>query len=335
VEAACALGLLEVRSRGRIGLGAKGAAIMGDAGIIQMIEHNALLYRALADPMALLRGETGTTELGRYFAYASTPDPASLSPAQTGPYTTLMSCTVEPLADEVFDAGVLPTRGTLVDVGGGDGHFAVLVAKRQPGLSCVIFDLPSVVDRAGRRIGAAHLSERVRVVSGDFHKAPLPESDVVTLVRVLLDHDDDSAAALLASIRRSLRPGGRVVIVEPLAGARDARGVGEVYFALYLAAMGQGRARRPEVIRELLASAGVVAGDAFECETVERVEESLTLFQDGQPREAGLIDLQHQPFEEPVVITDREAVFAIVIGAMLRMAGRDVAVRHGHLREPD
>jgi demethylspheroidene O-methyltransferase len=53
--AAKALDLLEARGEDRFGLGPLGAALIGNPGIVAMIEHHALLYQDLNDPVALLR----------------------------------------------------------------------------------------------------------------------------------------------------------------------------------------------------------------------------------------------------------------------------------------
>ncbi|WP_204279783.1 hypothetical protein, partial [Serratia marcescens] len=57
VRAAVALRLLETRSQGRVGLGPLGAPLAGNAGLTAMVEHHAVLYHDLADPLALLRGD--------------------------------------------------------------------------------------------------------------------------------------------------------------------------------------------------------------------------------------------------------------------------------------
>ncbi len=56
---------------GRFALADLGAAVIGNPGIAAMVEHHALLYADLADPVALLRGETGRTRLASYWPYAA------------------------------------------------------------------------------------------------------------------------------------------------------------------------------------------------------------------------------------------------------------------------
>jgi demethylspheroidene O-methyltransferase len=142
-------------------------------------------------------------------------------------------------------------------VGGGEGAFVTAAARRYPHLACTVFDLPPVAARGRRRLAEAGLAARVQAVGGDFDRDPLPAgADVATLVRVCLDHDDATVAALLRRVREALAPGGMVIVAEPFAGVRGAEAVGDVYFAYYLRAMGRGRARRADEIRALLQGAG-------------------------------------------------------------------------------
>src|SRR6478672_11782383 len=66
LDAAVSLQLLQRRSDGRYGLGSLGAALLGNPGVIAMIEHHAMLYSDLKDPIALLRGDVGAGQLAAY-----------------------------------------------------------------------------------------------------------------------------------------------------------------------------------------------------------------------------------------------------------------------------
>jgi demethylspheroidene O-methyltransferase len=258
LTAAAALKLVERRSGGRWGLGVVGGPLLASPGLAQMVEHNALLYDELRDPVAHLRRPAGQgSALSEYWPYVDAPRRNTLGAADVSGYSALMTATVSPVADELLDAVPLGERRALLDVGGGEGAFVTAAARRHPHLACTLFDLPPVAARARRRLAEAGLAERVRAVGGDFDRDPLPaDCDVATLVRVCLDHDDATVAALLRRVREALRPGGMVVIAEPLAGVKGAEAVGDVYFAYYLRAMGRGRARRADEFRALLEGAG-------------------------------------------------------------------------------
>jgi hypothetical protein len=73
LRAAAALRLVEERSGARWGLGPLGAPLLASPGIARLVEHNALLYEELRDPLALLRrpgGDRGTA-LAEYWPYAA------------------------------------------------------------------------------------------------------------------------------------------------------------------------------------------------------------------------------------------------------------------------
>ena len=85
----------------------------------------------------------------------------------------------------------------------------------------------------------------------------MPEgADIVSLVRVLHDHDDDRALLLLRAIRKAMRPGATLLISEPMSGTSGAEPMGDAYFGFYLLAMGSGRPRTVGEIRLLLQTAG-------------------------------------------------------------------------------
>jgi len=259
LRASASLGLVERRRGGRFGLGPLGAAFLGNPGVRAMVEHHRLLYRDLADPVALLRGEAGATELARFWAYASGV-PHELRDADVADYSSLMAASQSLIADQILDARPLDDRRCLLDVGGGDGTFLSAVAARAPHLRLVLFDLPAVAARARARLTDEAWAERVTTVGGDFFRDPLPEgADAVTLVRILHDHDDAQALAILRAVRRALPPDGVLLLAEPLAGTAGAEPVGDAYFGFYLLAMGSGRARTAAEIEGLLGSAGFAA----------------------------------------------------------------------------
>ena len=94
------------------------------------------------------------------------------------------------------------------------------------------------------------------MIGGDFKTDALPAgADLITLIRVIHDHDDAAALAILGVARRALPPGGTLLLAEPMAGTPGAESV-EAYFAFYLLAMGSGRLRRPAQLSDLLRQAG-------------------------------------------------------------------------------
>jgi demethylspheroidene O-methyltransferase len=256
LKAASALRLAEDRGGGRFGLGPLGAAVAGNPGIAAMIEHHAHLYADLADPVALLRGEKSTTALSAYWPYAGTATPSALGEDQVAPYSRLMALSLPLVAEEVLDAYPIARHRRLLDVGGGEGVFIAAAAARARELELGVFDLPAVADRARRRLEESEFADRATVFGGDFLTDPLPEgADLISLVRVILDHDDTNALRILKAVRKALSRDGTLLLGEPLAETPGAEAVG-AYFTFYLMAMGRGRPRSFDELKTLLTEAG-------------------------------------------------------------------------------
>lgn len=257
LEAAGSLRLVEERAEGTYGLGPLGSALLGNPAVGMMVEHHHALYADLADPVALLRGELETTELGRFWAYSRHAGASALESDDTRAYSDLMAASQGMIADQVLQAYPIRRHRRLLDIGGGAGAFATAALERHAGLRACVFDLPSVAEQARARFEQAGLGERGRAVGGSFLDDDLPSGhDLISLVRVLHDHDDDALRTLLRAVRRAIPPDGTLLIAEPMLGTRGAEPVTAAYFGFYLMAMGQGRARSPSVIGRLLRDAG-------------------------------------------------------------------------------
>lgn len=254
LRGAAALGLMEAVGRGWQ-TSRTGAALLGVPGLPQMIRHHAVLYRDLADPVALLRGE-GETELARFWPYVFGAG-AAADPGTASTYSDLMAETQGLVAEETLRAVSFAEATHVLDLGGGTGAFLSAVAGAAPDAQLTLFDLPAVLAGAEVRLAARGLAGRVRLVPGSFRDDPLPEgADTITLVRVLYDHADATVAALLAKVLAALPPGGRVVVSEPMSGGARPDRAGDAYFAFYCMAMQTGRVRSAARVGEMLRDAG-------------------------------------------------------------------------------
>ncbi len=118
-------------------------------------------------------------------------------------------------------------RGTrrLLDLGGGSGVFAIELARANPALEVVLFELPVACALAGPYLEAApDVRPRIRLRAGDFFTDPLPEGcDVALLSQILHDYTPGRCEELLRRLHAALAPGGRLLIHEKLV-AEDGSG---------------------------------------------------------------------------------------------------------------
>ena len=254
LRAAAALDLVQPLGAAWV-LGSAGAALLGNRGIAEMVAHHALLYADLADPVALLRRGGGGGALSGLWSYAESAGAGD--DEAVAAYSALMAASQPLIAEQVFDTYDFARHRKLLDVGGGEGAFLAEVGARVPRLHLSLFDLPAVGDRARRRLDSAGLANRVEIFGGNFLADALPDGhDLISLVRVLHDHDDEPALKLLRSIHAALLPGGTLLIAEPMAQTPGAAPAGDAYFGFYLLAMGSGRPRSPAEIAAMLRAAG-------------------------------------------------------------------------------
>ena len=251
-RAASSLDLLEARGQDGFALGPLGAALIGDRGITAMAQHHAMLYADMAKPLALLRGERDVTALEDFWGYARASDPAQLEAERVRAYSQLMADSQPMIAEQVLAAYRFDRHRHLLDVGGGTGAFLAAVHARYPEVERTLFDLPGVVANVD-----AAAPDAPHIAPGSFRADDLPRgADVISLVRIVHDHDDDVVLELLARARAALPDSGTLVIAEPMAGTPGAEPVGDAYFGFYLLAMGSGRARTRAEIDALLKASG-------------------------------------------------------------------------------
>lgn len=259
LDAAVAIDLLNRRGD-RYALGRLGAPMVGNTALAAMVEHHAALYADLRDPVALLRAEGSGSALARYWPYAAYPEAEALPARAVAEYSALMTASQPMVIDEVLAAYPLRRHRCLLDVGGGEGRFVAAAAETAPGLRCMVFDLPPVAELARRRLAGLGLQARVQVHGGSFFAGALPTgADIVTLLRVLFDHDDAHALQILRAAHAALPPGGTLLVAEPMAQAEGSHPPGDAYFAFYLLAMGRGRTRSAAELEALLREAGFEA----------------------------------------------------------------------------
>lgn len=256
LRAAAALGVIESVGDDLWMLGEQGVALTGNPGAIAMIRHHHLLYADLADPLSLLRGERSEPgALAGYWPYALGDGSEGENQAAVSPYSQLMAASQPMVADQVVHAWRFGQHRRMLDVGGGAGAFIAAVAKAAPALEFGLFDLPAVTAIGARQLGEQGV--KVTPHPGDFRNDAIPTGyDLITLIRILHDHDDDLAQSLLVKVRAALNSGDTLLIAEPMAGTPGAEAMADAYFGFYLLAMGSGRARTPREIGAMLDKAG-------------------------------------------------------------------------------
>jgi len=151
--------------------------------------------------------------------------------------------------------------GTLLDVGGGPGTWAITFCRFHPGLQATVFDLPTSEPIAVDNIAHVGMSERISFVGGDFLRDPLGRNfDVVWLSQVLHGEGPDNAARLVDNAARALAPGGLLLIHEFILNDHDDGPLFPALFSLnMLLGTDTGQSYSEGEISRMCSAAGLVA----------------------------------------------------------------------------
>lgn len=114
---------------------------------------------------------------------------------------------------DVFDWGGLRAGATVVDVGGGDGSFAVALAERFPALKHVVVqDVAGVVEQARAAVPEPLRGVITPVVADFFEPQTVKGAAVYFLRKILHDWPDEFAIRILQQLVPALEPGARILI---------------------------------------------------------------------------------------------------------------------------
>jgi predicted O-methyltransferase YrrM len=176
------------------------------------------------------------------------PEAARAFDAAFGGYTAMVSRAVAESLD-------FSRFRRIVDVGGGGGALLAAILAKAPDARGVNFDLGHVAARSRENLAKAGLADRCEAVGGDFFEAVPEGGDAYFLKMIVHDWDDARAIAILKNVKRAMKPGGSVFVVEqvvPVDGGAHAK-----LLDVNMLVMTGGRERTEDEYRALFAAAGL------------------------------------------------------------------------------
>jgi hypothetical protein len=181
-------------------------------------------------------------------------------PHRSSIFNAAMQSITERMRDAMVSAYDFSGIRSVVDVGGGRGTLIAALLKANPNLRGIILDLPAGLAESEAYLKGQGVFDRCEVMSGNFFESVPAGHDAYVLKHIIHDWGDEEATAILATCRKAMGAGARVILVERILPARAvetaaSRGVfmGDVQMLVVLG----GRERTEEEFKALLQSAGL------------------------------------------------------------------------------
>ena len=119
-------------------------------------------------------------------------------------------------AAALLDSGGRRRGRAVLDVGAGAAGWSLAVARRDPATTVTALDWPAVLAIAQKAAAEAGLQERFATIPGDYHEVALPAAafDLAIVANVAHLETATGNRDLFERLRRSLRPGGEIAVID-------------------------------------------------------------------------------------------------------------------------
>ena len=173
------------------------------------------------------------------------PDMYQADPKETERFIEAMDSLVKARGDAEITAKHLDLAGVevLLDIGSGPGTYPIYFCREYPKLRATIVDLPGTIKITERFVRASEVSDRIRLVAGDYHTDPLPgPCQMAFLSNIIHGETAEENRRLIAKVYASLERGGRVFIKDHILDDTMAHPpVGAIFSLLMLLTTAGGR----------------------------------------------------------------------------------------------
>jgi predicted O-methyltransferase YrrM len=220
----------------------------GDASILPMVLHRATMWETWSN----------LTEIVRTGINPARKDLLSRPSEDMEAFIGAMHVVGLKMAEKIANSIDLKHYTRMLDVGGASGTYIAAFLKKAPHLTATLFDLPTVVEIARKRLAKSGFIDRVQLVPGDYNSDELPGGhDLVLLSAIIHSNDPEANQRLYSKIHDALESGGTILIRDYfLDSSRTVPPDGAIFAVNMLAATTGGTSYTFEEVREDLALAG-------------------------------------------------------------------------------
>jgi hypothetical protein len=231
-------------------IGAALPALKGSA-----LVRGEVYYRPAAELLEAVKDGDGPTPFERFHSVPFF-EHLGRHPEAEAAFQASMAGRSEQEAADVVAAYDFTGVTTVVDVGGGRGVLLAAILRAAEGGRGVLIDREAAIPAAREHLASAGLADRIECEAGDFFVDVPAGAEVYVLSRVLHDWDDADAARILATCRRAMSSGSRLLVVDAILPERARDRPAAIRMDVHMFLLLGARERTESEFRRLLDSSG-------------------------------------------------------------------------------
>jgi hypothetical protein len=143
----------------------------------------------------------------------------------------------------------------IVDVAGGHGTLLAAILDQAVRSRGTLFDMPHVIEGAMTSGILTRFGSRSILQAGSFFESVPPDADAYIMKYIIHDWYDPECIKILSNCRKTIRPGGRLLVVDQVVPPRNEPGLVK-FMDLEMLVLPGGMERTEQEFRELLAASG-------------------------------------------------------------------------------
>jgi hypothetical protein len=182
-------------------------------------------------------------------------------PTETEIFIEAMDSLVKARGDAEVVANAIDWSGMteLLDIGSGPASYPIAFCERFPNLHAKIFDLPGTLAITERYVREAGMTERIRLIAGDYRKDPIPgDYHIIFLSNIIHGESFEINRSLIRKLVSNLKLGGQIVVKDHiLDDSRTSPPVGAIFSLLMLLTTESGRCYSFNEIKSWMDHAGL------------------------------------------------------------------------------
>jgi|WetSurMetagenome_2_1015567.scaffolds.fasta_scaffold116858_2 C-methyltransferase len=167
--------------------------------------------------------------------------------------TNLAELAIEP----VLSAYDFSKYHTIADIGGGEGLLLSAILFKNTSVKGILSDLPEGLARAETILKKYNVSDRIKIIPGNFFESLPSGADLYLLKNILHNWSDEDCIRILKNIKGILPEKGTIVIMEMMIEEDNKPSFGKLIDIQMMVFMKKGKERTRREYEELLTKSGL------------------------------------------------------------------------------